>query len=112
MGTSPRACWSHIDGTQWAPRSVHTGVRSLGMGDHAMLDFAGRFVSIHQDAEYDGPIEVIPTVHDTIEMDHEALEAITTRYAGRYIRWDDLAPGRPEARGAITSGRARPLPPP
>src|SRR5260370_21833335 len=74
-----------------------------------MLDFAGRFVSIHQDAENDGPIEVIPTVHDTIEMDHEALEAITTRYGGRYIRCDDLAPERPEARGPINSGMAQHL---
>jgi hypothetical protein len=79
------------------------------MVDHAMLDFAGRFVGLHQDAENGSPIQVIPAVHDALEMDHEALEAIATRYDGRYIRCDDLAPVRLEARGPINSGMAEHL---
>jgi hypothetical protein len=79
------------------------------MTDHALLDFAERFVLLHQEAENDSPTQVIPAVHDAIEMDHEALDAIATRYGGRYIRCDDLASKMPEARTPINLGMAQHL---
>ncbi len=77
------------------------------MADLALLDFARGIIRLHHESKDDGSIEVIPAVYDSIEMDHEALDAIATRYGGRYIRCDDLAPNEYESRGPINQQMAQ-----
>jgi hypothetical protein len=77
------------------------------MADVALLDFSARFVRLHSEGEADKPVEVFPAVHDAIEMDHDALNAIAERYGGRYIRCDDLAPEDHQATAPINQPMAQ-----
>lgn len=77
------------------------------MSDLALLDFASRVIRLHYETNEDGSTEVIPVVHDSIEMDHDALGAIAARYGGRYIRCDDSAPEDNEPIGPINQAMAQ-----
>lgn len=79
------------------------------MADTALLEFARKFVRLHQDAEPLGEIEVLPAVDDSIEMDHEALGSIAARYGGVYIRCDDLAVDEVRPLGPLNHAMAQHL---
>jgi hypothetical protein len=71
------------------------------MSNVALLDLARNIVAKHQRDDDDCAPLVIPTIHDSVDVDHEALEAIVARYGGVYLRCDDAAVSEHRARGPI-----------
>lgn len=71
------------------------------MPDVALLELARSVVLLHEQREPGESVLVLPAVHDAIETDHLALEAIVSRYGGRYIRCDDDGAELHQARGPI-----------
>jgi hypothetical protein len=62
------------------------------MADSALLQFMEKVVVEDARDSIDRPVAVLPAVHDSIEMDHDAIQAIITRYGGSYLRCDAAAP--------------------
>lgn len=59
------------------------------MPDSSLLELAQGIVNQHQRAlEDDSSTLVLPVVHDRVELDHDVLEAVATRYGGKYLRCD------------------------
>lgn len=76
------------------------------MLDVALLELAQRIVLQHERHLPEDPVLVLPSVHDAMETDHPALEAIVARYGGRYIRCDDEAGELHQARAPINHAMA------
>lgn len=72
------------------------------MADVALLELT-RSIVLHHQRQSDGGVQVLPTVHDAVDPDHEALDAIVSRYGGRYIRCDDAAPEWTPPRGPLNT---------
>jgi hypothetical protein len=71
------------------------------MSDVALLELTRSIVLRHQRTEDDEAVAVLPTVHDAVDIDHDALSAIASRYGGTYLRCDDSAPEPHHARSPI-----------
>lgn len=58
----------------------------------ALLELMEKVLTRHTRDSRDESIAVIPAIHDALDMDHNALNAIVQRYGGIYLRCDDELP--------------------
>jgi hypothetical protein len=61
------------------------------MADSALLQFMRRVVTEDARGAADPPLVILPAVHDAMETDHDAIQAIIERYSGSYLRCDNAA---------------------
>jgi hypothetical protein len=71
------------------------------MANVSLLDLTRSIVRQHQRTDNNEAVIVLPTVHDSVDIEHDALGAIIARYGGTYLRCDDAAPEPHRARGPI-----------